>query len=109
HQAESQCQQAQGDELWPDEGASTATARRGPGTAGPGRGSGRRRRRALRGRSAGRRVTGRAAAARDPAEEDSGGATGAGGGERQSLEKAGKPRAQVQQAKPADKDQYNFT
>src|SRR6202165_3356855 len=29
--------------------------------------------------------------------------------ERQSLEKAGKPRAEVQQAKPADKDQYNFT
>src|SRR3984893_12494455 len=36
HQAESQCQQAHGDELWPDEGASTATVRRGPGTAGPG-------------------------------------------------------------------------
>ena len=29
--------------------------------------------------------------------------------ERQSLEKAGKPRAEVQPAKPADKEQYNFT
>src|SRR5712671_5468494 len=28
---------------------------------------------------------------------------------RQSAEKAGKPRAEVQSAKPADKDQYNFT
>ena len=28
---------------------------------------------------------------------------------RQQAEKAGKPRAEVQQAKPADKDQYNFT
>jgi Transposase DDE domain len=28
---------------------------------------------------------------------------------RQSAEKAGKPRAEVQQAKPADKEQYNFT
>ena len=27
---------------------------------------------------------------------------------RQQAEKAGKPRAEVQQAKPADKDQYNF-
>src|SRR5229473_1469023 len=29
--------------------------------------------------------------------------------ERQSAEKAGKPRTEVQQAKPADKEQYNFT
>ena len=29
--------------------------------------------------------------------------------ERQSAEKAGKPRAEVQSAKPADKEQYNFT
>jgi transposase len=36
-----QCQQAQGDELWPDEGAGAATARRSAGTAGPGRGGGR--------------------------------------------------------------------
>ena len=28
---------------------------------------------------------------------------------RQQAEKAGKPRAEVQQAKPADKEQYNFT
>jgi hypothetical protein len=28
---------------------------------------------------------------------------------RQLAEKAGKPREEVQQAKPADKDQYNFT
>src|ERR1700691_5766134 len=28
---------------------------------------------------------------------------------RQSAEKVGKPRAEVQQAKPTDKDQYNFT
>jgi len=28
---------------------------------------------------------------------------------RQAAEKAGKPRAEVQQAKPADKEQYNFT
>jgi transposase len=28
---------------------------------------------------------------------------------RQSAEKAGKPRTEVQQAKPADKEQYNFT
>jgi transposase len=28
---------------------------------------------------------------------------------RQQAEQAGKPRAEVQQAKPADKDQYNFT
>jgi transposase len=29
--------------------------------------------------------------------------------ERQSMEQAGKPRAEVQSAKPADKEQYNFT
>src|SRR5712671_3069678 len=29
--------------------------------------------------------------------------------ERQEAEKAGKPRTEVQQAKPADKEQYNFT
>jgi len=74
-----QANTAQGDELWPDAGAGTATARRGPGTTGPSRGGGRRGRRALRSRSAGRRVARRVAAARDPAEEDSGGATGAGG------------------------------
>src|ERR1700722_17653183 len=69
----------QSDELWPDAGDGAATARRGPGTAGPSRGGGRRGRRALRSRSARRRVTRRVAAARDPAEEDSRGATGAGG------------------------------
>src|SRR6202035_879502 len=64
YEGESQCQQAQSDELWPDEGAGAATARRSAGTAGPSRGGGRRGRRALRSRSAGRRVTRRGAAAR---------------------------------------------
>src|SRR6202049_1743568 len=49
------------------------------GSAGASRSGGRRGRRALWGRSAGRRVTRGVAAARDPAEEDSRGATGGGG------------------------------
>jgi hypothetical protein len=36
HQGAGQCQQAQSDELRPDAGAATATARRSAGTAGPG-------------------------------------------------------------------------